>query len=507
MGVGKQIKPQEGFQERVLSCTADIAVIGGSAGCGKSFCLMYEPLRYATDPRIKGFNGITFRRNLTEIRSTGGLWQKATELYGELDESIRPEPQGGNTHFRFKFPSGADLQLAHLHHKDTAYTYQGTELTYIAFDELTHFEEEQFFYILSRNRSTCGVSPYVRASTNPQGEGWVKRLIEYWIYPDDYHIEELRGAPIHERQGKIMFMARRNNKVIMKETKAEVQHIFKEELGIDLEENNIRSFTFIAGRLSDNQILMKKDPGYLGNLMQMSEQERTQLYDGCWILVDDDELALLSKNAISDLYTNFVDKGKARYITADVAFEGADRFVIAIWEGWVLVEFRVFDKSLGDEVLNEIKKAASDWKVPFRNIAFDATGIGGAYKGFLRTSVAVVSGAVPMRERPVQGANGQKAEPKIYFNLRSQLYFNLREVVENCDMLIADERYRLEVEQELKAIKKMEIKADGKLRIVPKDQIRQALGRSPDFADVISMRCVFDLLPPINVKERISTSF
>lgn len=499
-----RIKPQDGFQTLATDCPADIAIIGGSAGCGKTFCLLYEPVKYSF-LGIEGFNGIIFRRNLTEINATGGLWSKAHELYNNLSKSDRPNFYGGNTHFRIKFPGGFDLQLAHLHDPRTVYSYQGTEICYIAFDELTHFTEEQFFYMLSRNRSTCGVEPYVRASTNPQGEGWVKRLVSWWLYPDDYKIELLRGAPIPERQGQMLYLGRVDEKIVMRESPEEVHHIIKTQLGIDLPMKSIRSITFVAGKIFDNEILMTANPGYLGNLMGLSETERAQLLDGRWILFDNDQFRLYANNAISDLFSNFVPRGKDRYITADVAFEGADKFVIAIWEGWVLVELRVFDKSLGDEVLNEIKKAAQEWRVPFRNIAFDATGVGAAYKGFLRTSIAVVSNSAPMAKKG-EGKN-TKTDAQQYFNLRSQLYFLLRDVIENSEMLILDERYRAIIEEELKAIKKMQTNSDAKLRIISKDQIKEKIGRSPDYADVISMRCVFDLIPILTTKQRTLQTF
>ena len=53
----------------------------------------------------------------------------------------------------------------------------------------------------------------------------------------------------------------------------------------------------------------------------------------------------------------------------------------------------------------------------------------------------------------------------------------------------------------------METPGDGKLRIIPKQQIKQAIGRSPDFADVIAMRAVFDLAPVHIPPPRTATSF
>lgn len=502
----REVKAQEGFQEKAVDCPADIAIIGGSAGCGKTFCLLYDPLTYVLDP-TPGFNGIIFRRHSVQIKTTGGLWDKAKELYRQLPDGFRPIALGGNTHFKFVFPSGFDLQLAHLHEEDSIYGYQGTEIAYIAFDELTHFTEDQFFYMLSRNRSTCDVVPYVRASTNPQGEGWVKRLISWWIYPDDYWIEHLRGAPIPERQGILLYMARVNEVLIMDETPEGVLSQIDPELAQGFPRESIRSITFVAGKLVENDILMKLNPGYLGNLLMLSESERAQLLDGRWINLDTDSARLYTNNAISDIFTNFVPKGKNRYITADIALEGSDRFVIAIWEGWALVELRVFPVSMGDQVLKEIQKAAMNWGVPGRNIAFDSDGVGGFLKGFLKTSYSFAGNGTPIAEQKTSKVHGKTNDRPQYFNLRAQVYFYVRDKIENAEIRVeCSDEFRLLIEQELRAIKKKDTAGDTKLRIIPKAQIKQAIGRSPDFADVIAMRAIFDLRPVIvNQPRRVSS--
>lgn len=501
-----EVKPLDGFQVNAVDCPADIAIIGGSAGCGKTFCLLYDPLQYIF-AGVQGFNGIIFRRDSVDIRTTGGLWDKAKALYKMVPKQYRPREFGGNTHFRFKFPGGSEIQLAHLHDVDTVYSYQGTEISFIAFDELTHFTEEQFFYMLSRNRSTAGVIPYVRASTNPQGEGWVKRFISPWIYPDDYEIEILRGAPIPEMQGVCLYMARINGELIMKQTPEQVLATMDSELAESFPVESIRTVTFVAGKLVENTVLMESNPGYLGNLLGLPENQRLQLLDGRWINLDNDSSRLYSNAAISDLFSNFVTPGKRRYITADIALEGSDKFVIAIWEGWVLVELRVFPKTMGDQVLQEIQKAAQDWQVPTRHIAFDHDGVGGFLKGFLRTAFAFNGGATPIPENPPV-INGKKTAPPQYFNLRSQVYFYLRDIIENSEMLIRNAgKYQREIEEELRAIKKMETRQDTKLRIIAKKQIKEAIGRSPDFADVIAMRAVFDLVPVVIVQPRKVSSF
>jgi hypothetical protein len=64
-----------------------------------------------------------------------------------------------------------------VHHAASPRRLSPPELPPIGFDELTHFSESQFFYMLSRNRSMCGVRPYVRATTNPDADSWVATFI------------------------------------------------------------------------------------------------------------------------------------------------------------------------------------------------------------------------------------------------------------------------------------------------------------------------------------------
>ena len=79
------------------------------------------------------------------------------------------------------FPGGAKIKFAHLEYDSTVLDWQGSALAFIGYDELTHFTEKQFFYMLSRNRSTSGVRPYIRGTTNPDPDSWgsaIHRLVD-----------------------------------------------------------------------------------------------------------------------------------------------------------------------------------------------------------------------------------------------------------------------------------------------------------------------------------------
>ena len=78
------------------------------------------------------------------------------------------------------------MRFAHLQHEQNKFDWQGSQIPLVCFDEVsTHFSQSQFLYMLSRNRSMSGVRPYVRATTNPDAESWVKEFLAPWV--DDEH--------------------------------------------------------------------------------------------------------------------------------------------------------------------------------------------------------------------------------------------------------------------------------------------------------------------------------
>jgi len=256
-----EIKPQAGPQEAFLSTPADIAIYGGAAGGGKTYGLLLEPIRHI---HKKGFGGVIFRRTHVQIRSEGGLWDESEKIYihikGTPKESI----------LKWDFPAKTSMQFAGLEYDKDVYNWQGAQICYLGFDELTHFSKKQFFYMLSRNRSTCGVRPYVRATTNPDADSWVADFIGWWIGED--------GFPIQERSGVIRWFIQQDDSIIWADSEQELlqQYPYEQYKAMP------KSVTFIPARLEDNKILMEKDPGYEGNLMAQTKVERERLRFGNW---------------------------------------------------------------------------------------------------------------------------------------------------------------------------------------------------------------------------------
>lgn len=252
-----EIRPQLGPQENFLACDADIVIYGGSAGSGKSYALLLEPLHYITS--VEGFGAVIFRRTSPQIRAEGGLWDESQKIYPLVGATQK------ETTLEWSFPEFENtLKFAHMEHEKHRYDWQGSQICYIGFDELTHFTEKQFWYMLSRNRSMCGIRPYIRATCNPDADHWLRNFLDWWIDPNT-------GFPISERGGVIRWFIRDGNEIIWKDTKSE----FKGEL-------IPKSVTFIPAKLTDNPILMKQDPSYLSNLKALPYVERMKLLEGNW---------------------------------------------------------------------------------------------------------------------------------------------------------------------------------------------------------------------------------
>ena len=251
--------PQPGAQELFLNTTAEIAVYGGAAGGGKTFALLMDT---AKEELIEhpAYNAVIFRRSYPQIMNPGGLWDESATMYPLINGSPKQSA------VEWSFPSGAKIAFRHLGHETTKYQWQGSQFPTLCFDELTHFSESQFWYMVSRNRSPAGIPTKIRATTNPDADSWVADFIDWWIGDD--------GFPIPERGGVVRWFVRDGGDTIWADD--------PDDLLAQYPTQQPKSFTFIPANIQDNPILLEKDPTYLGNLQAQHPVERARLLEGNW---------------------------------------------------------------------------------------------------------------------------------------------------------------------------------------------------------------------------------
>lgn len=258
-----EVRPQTGPQEAFLSSDADVVVYGGAAGGGKTWALLVEPVRHVDNPR---FGAVVFRRTYPQITREGGMWDESGKLYPLLGAVPN------QTELSWSFPSGARVTFGHLQHEKNVEDWKGAQIPLICFDQLEEFTAKQFWYLLSRNRSTCGVRPYIRATCNPVPDddpvgGWLNRLIAWWIDGET-------GYPVPERAGVVRWFVRAGDDLEWADDPAALQATHP---GIPP-----KSLTFIPAKLEDNPALETADPSYRASLMALPLVDRERLLGGNW---------------------------------------------------------------------------------------------------------------------------------------------------------------------------------------------------------------------------------
>jgi predicted phage terminase large subunit-like protein len=270
--VRKVIEAQPGPQTQALSSPADIIIYGGEAGGGKTFELLLDPLRHIN--RVRGFGAVLFRRDTTQITNEGGLLDESRKIYPSQGAVVRESPK-----IDWTFPPFNNrIHFDHLQYDKTCQGYDGAQIAHIGFDQLEHFTEYQFFYMFSRNRSTCGIRPCIRATANPDADSWLVRghggkdewgtgFISWWIDP-------VTGYPIEGRSGVIRWFIRDNDEIVWSDSAEELKERYPDR--------QPKSVTFIHAKLSDNPILERINPEYRGNLQALSFVEQERLLGGNW---------------------------------------------------------------------------------------------------------------------------------------------------------------------------------------------------------------------------------
>ncbi len=190
---------------------------------------------------------------------------------------------------------------------------------------------------------------------------------------------------------------------------------------------------------------------------------------------------LCTFDALRDLRTNTHAKTGTKYITADVALHGSDKFRLIYWDGWVAKEMKTVDKCEADEATNIIKAFALKHGVRRSNIIYDADGLGSFLRGYLRNARPFYNNGAVIPQA------GRKLKVN-YKNLKNQCAYELARVVNAGLMMVDFEDEWADIMKELECLRSYELDADGKIQMMPKIKIKDILGHSPDILDAFIMR-------------------
>lgn len=273
------------------------------------------------------------------------------------------------------------------------------------------------------------------------------------------------------------------------------------EFYIKQKEGNLEEWkAFIQALPYDNKKLPK---AYIENLERtLKGAEKKRLLQGLWEY-DDDPTALCQYDKILEIFKNdhiSVISGQElvnspnhqslntnRYITADIARFGSDLAVVGVWRGFELFEIHSFEISKTTEIQALIKHLQAKYQIPKSHCVADEDGVGGGVVDNLDIQ-GFVNNAKPLEEQ------GEKPN---YKNLQTQCLYKLAEKINRNELYISapiSEKQQTMIIEELEQIKS-DNSDNNKLSVINKSEVKQKIGRSPDYRDMLLMRLYFELKP------------
>lgn len=247
-----------------------------------------------------------------------------------------------------------------------------------------------------------------------------------------------------------------------------------------------RTFVFIPAKPGDNEYTADE---YLKNLSTITDPVlKARLLDGDWEFSSAKDV-LFPADVIADMFTQPVRRSRELYLTVDVARYGGDKIVLTYWRGWDAYLIEVYIMLPIHETADKVRTAIVTHGIPREHVLIDADGVGGGVVDLVPGCIGFSGAASPF------GVIGETETRERYDNLRVQCTYHASERARNRQISISEPNIALResLAEDLQQFKRRDADKEGKLKIVKKEDMRSALGRSPDIGDTIIMRSYFDL--------------
>jgi phage terminase large subunit len=214
-------------QKQFIDATADEVLFGGAAGGGKSYAQIIDATLKAL--QYPGIRQLILRRTFPELK-------RSLILVAMLIIPKQIAKYNSSDHV-WRFINGSVIEFGYCDSEGDVNKYQSAEYDIIRFDELTHFTEFMYTYLISRIRGVNNFPKQIKSSTNPGsiGHTWVKDRFIDGKQPQQTHTDD-----------------------------------------------NGRTRVFIPAKVKENKFLMDSDPLYISRLEQLPSKDRQALLYGDW---------------------------------------------------------------------------------------------------------------------------------------------------------------------------------------------------------------------------------
>lgn len=443
-------------QAEFLACGDDEILYGGSAGGGKTYALSIKALGLnnvgISHPE---YRGLIIRKSFEDLDT---VLKYQSRIYRETS---RPQAEWKPQAKEWVWPNGATVSMGYLATKSDLDRYTGNEYSFIGVEEIADTIPDLGWWqlLVSRTRSDIpGLKPITCATANPKGKGFAWMQAHWSVAPD----------------GKSTF-----------------QEIWTErlELGGIVIEPRRTTRRYIQSLITDNTLWAEDQrAAYMAKLAQMSEQDRNALLFGRWDYASADDL-LLHPAMVAEAYERILlpDRLKVgrRIIGCDPAHKGKDTTVLIhrkLDTAFRLQRWAKLDSmQLAHKLKTEIDRASDEDGVPpVVNIDY-AHGTGPSDR--LRELGYAVN-TIHFAGKPL--------DPAKYLNKRAEMYGEMSEAIE------ASDHYRIPPDPALKAqLSAIMIDRDssGRMKLQSKEEIKKAVGRSPDEADALALTYAWPYIP------------
>lgn len=432
---------------------------GGAAGGGKTRLGCY--LCIAIAEKYPGSRGAIGRKELKTLRLTtlSTLFEIFNELGYKKDTDYSYNAQDGI----IKFSNGSQVYIL-----DTAYSPQDPEYTRFGSLELT------WAWIDESNETPDKAKSILKTRVGRKNRLNNEKVKPFWL------------ETFNPNKG----------------------HVFRDYYKPWKEKTLPHYRAFVRALPGDNPYLTEE---YIENLRRSDKVTRERLLSGNFEY-DDNQLKLMGYDAINDITRNNVGGG-VKCVIADIARFGGDKIVIGTFDGLRLYRLGVFTYQGTDATAKKIKDTTFEEGVQMDNVLIDEDGIGGGVVDALRGVKGFVGNSRPFELN--KSSFGHNIKPSNFSNLRSQCYFKLSDYVNEHKISINIIKFETNIPgytletaisdiiEELDVIQRKDNSVeDYKLAIIPKDDMKEILGRSPDFADMLMMRMWFEFKEPTQSQVR-----